>query len=107
MDAATYAIVKDGSRSVRVAEGEVVLLDYRAGAASGDKVTLDRVTFLGGAEPRVGTPVVKGARVHGEVRGEVKAEKLISYKYKRRKGYERKKGHRQRYTAVRIVKVEA
>ncbi len=102
-----YAIIEDGSRSLRVEEGAIVRLDLRADAEAGQTLTLDRVTFVGGDSPRVGTPVVEGASVTAEVRGMVKGEKLISYKYKRRKGYERKKGHRQRYTEVRIVKVTA
>lgn len=102
-----YAIVKDGGRSYRVEEGAVLRLDRRAGVGKGDRITLDRVEFVGGDSPRVGNPVVKGARVIAEVRGEVKGEKLISFKYKRRKGYERKKGHRQKYTEVKILKVEA
>jgi large subunit ribosomal protein L21 len=102
-----YAIVRDGSRSYRAEEGAVLRLDLRQGAAKGEKITLDRVEFLGGEKPRVGNPVVKGARVIAEVRGHVKGEKLISYKYKRRKGYERRKGHRQKFTEVRVLKVEA
>jgi large subunit ribosomal protein L21 len=101
-----YAIVRDGNKSVKVEEGAVVRLDLRAGAAKGDTITLDRVEFVGGDKPRVGTPVVAGAKVTAEVRGLVKGEKLVSFKYKRRKGYERKKGHRQKYTEVRILKVE-
>ena len=102
-----YAIIRDGSRSYRVEEGAVLRLDLRAGSAKGEKITLDRVEFVGGEKPRVGNPVVKGARVIAEVRGMVRGEKLISFKYKRRKGYERKKGHRQRFTEVKILKVEA
>jgi large subunit ribosomal protein L21 len=102
-----YAIVRDGSRSFRAEEGAVLRLDLRAGVGKGEKITLDRVEFLGGEKPRVGDPVVKGARVIAEVCGVVKGEKLISYKYKRRKGYERRKGHRQRYTEVKVLKVEA
>ena len=102
-----YAIVKDGNKSYRVQPGDVLRLDLRADAKEGDTITLDRVEFVGGDSPRVGAPAVEGARVLAEVRGSVKGEKLISYKYKKRKGYERKKGHRQRYTEVRIVKVEA
>lgn len=107
MPTTAYAIVRDGGgRALRVAEGDVVRLDLRRGAKKGDRITLDRVEFLGGDPPRVGVPLVKGARVLAEVRGETKGEKLIAYKYKRRKRYERKRGHRQHYTEVRIVKVE-
>ena len=102
-----YAIVRDGNRSVKVEEGAVVRLDLRAGASKGDRIVLDRVEFVAGPKPRVGAPVVSGAKVTAEVRGEVKGDKLVSFKYRRRKGYERKKGHRQRYTEVRILKVEA
>ena len=102
-----YAIVRDGSHSYRAEEGAVLRLDLRAGAAKGDRITLDRVEFVGGEKPRVGTPTVKGATVTAEVLGHLKGEKLISFKYKRRKGYERKKGHRQQYTEVRVLKVEA
>ena len=102
-----YAIIRDGNRSFRAEEGAVLRLDLRAGAKKGDTLTLDRVEFVGGDHPRVGTPVVEGAKVIAEVRGAVKGEKIISFKYKRTKGFERKKGHRQKYTEVRIVKVEA
>jgi large subunit ribosomal protein L21 len=102
-----YAIIRDGSRSFRAEEGAILRLDLRAGAVKGEKITLDRVEFVGGEKPRVGDPVVKGARVIAEVCGEVRGEKLIAYKYKRRKGYERRKGHRQRFTDVKVLKVEA
>ena len=102
-----YAIVRDGSRSHRAEEGAVLRLDLRAQAAKGDRITLDRVEFVGGEKPRVGTPTVKGAKVTAEVIGTLRGEKLISFKYKRRKGYERKKGHRQTYTEVRVLTVEA
>jgi large subunit ribosomal protein L21 len=102
-----YAIVRDGSRSYRAEEGAVLRLDRREGVSKGAKITLDRVEFVGGDKPRVGTPLVKGARVIAEVRGEVKGEKIIAFKYKRRKGFEKRKGHRQKYTEVTVVKVEA
>ena len=102
-----YAIVRDGNKSYRAEEGAVLRLHRRAGAAGGEKIILDRVEFVGGEKPRVGNPVVKGARVIAEVKGEVKGDKLIAFKYKRRKGFEKKKGHRQRFTEVRVVKVEA
>jgi large subunit ribosomal protein L21 len=102
-----YAIVRDGNRAHRAVEGEILRIDLRREAKKGDKITLDQVEFVGGDSPKVGTPVVKGAKVVAEVRGMVKGEKLIAYKYKRRKRYERKRGHRQRYTEVKVVKVEA
>ncbi len=102
-----YAIIRDGSHSFRAEPGAILRIDLRAGAGKGEKITLDRVEFVGGEKPRVGDPVVKGARVIAEVCGEVRGDKLISFKYKRRKGYERKKGHRQRFTEVKVLKIEA
>ena len=101
-----YAIVRDGSRTYRAEEGAILRLDLRAGTNKGDPITLDRVEFLGCEKPRVGNPTVKGARVLAEVSRHLRGEKLISFKYKRRKGYERKKGHRQDYTEVKVLKVE-
>jgi large subunit ribosomal protein L21 len=101
-----YAIILDGNKSFRAEEGAILRLDLRADLEPGDRVTLDRVQFLGGDSPRVGNPLVEGARVVAEVRGMLKGEKIISYKYKRTKGYERKKGHRQRYTEVKVLSVE-
>ncbi len=102
-----YAIVRDGNKSFRAEEGAVLRLDLRADAAPGSEILLDDVQFVGGDRPRVGTPRVAGARVVAAVRGNIRGEKLISYKYKRRKGFERKKGHRQSYTEVRVLRVEA
>jgi large subunit ribosomal protein L21 len=103
-----YAIVKYGNKSFRAEPGAVLQLDLAAGLKKGDTVTLDEVQFVGGDKPRVGTPTVKGAKVVTKVVAPLrKGEKLISYKYKRRKGYERRKGHRQKYTEVKVVAVEA
>ena len=60
-------------------------------------------TATGDGTLTVGTPTVEGAEVKGTVQGNVKGEKLIAYKYKRRQGYHRKRGHRQQYTKVRIT----
>jgi large subunit ribosomal protein L21 len=102
-----YAIVKHGNKSFRAEKGALLQIDLVAGLKKGDKVTLDQVQFVGGEKPRVGTPTVKGAKVVTEVVTPLrKGEKLIAFKYKRRKGFEKKKGHRQRYTEVRVVSVE-
>jgi large subunit ribosomal protein L21 len=102
-----YAIIKHGNKSFRAEKGALLQIDLVAGLKKGDKVTLDQVQFVGGEKPRVGTPTVKGAKVLAEVVTPLrKGEKLIAFKYKRRKGFEKKKGHRQRYTEVRVVSVE-
>lgn len=100
-----YAVIQDGSRDYRVTEGETVEVDLRKTAAAGDEIVFPRVLLVRKSDDEVlvGTPLVEGAEVKGTVQGNVKGEKLIAYKYKRRKGYHRKRGHRQQYTSVRIT----
>jgi large subunit ribosomal protein L21 len=100
-----YAVIQDGSRDYRVVEGEIVEVDLRKNAVAGDEIVFPRVLLVrkSDEEVLVGTPVVEGAQVKGTVMGSVKGEKLIAYKYKRRQGYHRKRGHRQQYTSVRIT----
>ena len=99
----------DGSREYRGAEGDVVEFDLRKGLAAGDEIEFPEVLLVrkDDDEVVVGTPVVSGALVKGTVEDHVKGEKLVAYKYKRRQGYHRKKGHRQNYTRVRITGITA
>lgn len=99
-----YAIIEDGGRQYKVAEGERIEIELRA-AKAGDLLEFDKVLFLGGDSASVGAPYVANARVRGEVEAEVKAEKLIAYKYRRRENYHRKVGHRQRHLRVRITQI--
>jgi len=73
----------------------------------GDSITLDHVLMIGGGKgkPTVGTPYIEGASVTYEVIEEVKGKKLDVIKFKRRKGYRRKTGHRQRYLKVRVGEI--
>ena len=99
-----YAVIHDRGREHRVAEGDTVEVDLKAEVAVGDEVVFADVRLLKkGDEVLVGTPSVEGAEVRGTVLGMLKAEKIVSYKFKRRQGYHRKQGHRQRYTRVRIT----
>lgn len=101
-----YAIIEDHGRQYTVREGDVLRIDLRD-AAEREPLVFDRVLMLGGTEePKVGTPTVAGARVTATVLGEVKGAKVIVRKFKRRKNYRRKQGHRQRYTCVRIDSIE-
>ena len=102
-----YAIIEDGGRQYKVAEGDRILVELRDGKA-GDAIEFDRVLFLGGADaPKVGVPCIENAKVRAEVEAEVKAKKVISYKYRRREGYHRKVGHRQRHLRIRITQIVA
>ena len=74
--------------------------------AAGDKVTFDEVLFLGGDSPQFGSPLVSGAKVSGEIVTQGRGEKLVIFKFKKRKKYRRKAGHRQAFTAVKITEVQ-
>ena len=103
-----YAVIQDGGRTYRVAEGDLVDVDLRSDVDAGEGITFDRVLLVSKDEDvLVGKPTVEGASVAGTVEGTVKGDKLISFKYKRRQGYHRKKGHRQKYTRVRITGISA
>ena len=96
-----YAIVEDSGTQIKVSTGDVFNVDLRD--VEGDAITLDNVLMIGGdGEPTIGTPYVEGASVAVEVLEEIKGDKLDIIKFKRRKGYRRKTGHRQRYLKVRI-----
>jgi large subunit ribosomal protein L21 len=98
-----YAIIEEGGRQHRVTSGDTILIDREL---SGDEktVTFDRVLLVGGeGQPRVGTPLVSGATVTADVIGPVKGPKLETVKYKRRKGYHKKQGHRQPYLSVKVT----
>lgn len=99
-----YAIIEDSGRQWKVASGDRVLIDRQVNEDE-TSITFDRVLLVGGTDggPRIGAPLVSGATVTADVVGPVKGNKIIARKYKRRKGYERKVGHRQKYTEVRIT----
>ncbi|MBT4531207.1 MAG: 50S ribosomal protein L21 [Phycisphaerae bacterium] len=101
-----YAIVEDSGTQIKVSTGDVFNVDLRD--VEGDAITLDNVLMIGGdGEPTIGTPYVEGASVAVEVLEEIKGDKLDIIKFKRRKGYRRKTGHRQRYLKVRIGDITA
>ena len=104
-----YAVIHDGGREYRVSEDDLVEVDLRSDLAEGDEIVFPRVLLVRKSDDEVvvGTPTVEGAEVKGVVQKTVKGEKLVAYKYKRRKGYHRKKGHRQKYTQVRITGITA
>ena len=98
-----YAIIDEGGRQHKVTTGDTLRID-RDVAEGETTVTFDRVLLVAGeGEPKVGLPLVAGATVTAEVLGDVKGPKIDIFKYKRRKGYRRRQGHRQQYTAVKIT----
>ncbi|MGL5346827.1 MAG: 50S ribosomal protein L21 [Peptostreptococcaceae bacterium] len=102
-----YAIVKTGGKQYKVSEGDVLFVE-RIEANEGDVVTLnDVLAITKDGELVVGTPVVEGASVQAKVVEQGKAKKIIVYKYKAKKDYRRKQGHRQQYTKIVVEKINA
>ena len=98
-----YAVVTTGGKQYRVEAGSELTIE-RLAADAGTSVTFDRVLLVGGeGEPKVGLPTVSKATVSADVIGEEKGDKIDIQKYKRRKGYHKKIGHRQRYVRVKIT----
>ena len=101
-----YAIIEDSGTQFKVTEGDRIRID-RAFDENEKTVKFDRVLLVAGGgdnqKPRLGNPPVGGATVTAEVLGPVKGPKITIQKYKRRKGYHRKIGHRQHYTEVKIT----
>jgi large subunit ribosomal protein L21 len=102
-----YAIIEDSGRQYKVQQGDAIEVDLRDLEEGQQTIEFDRVLMVGGTdEPKVGTPVVEGAKVVGQLAGEVKGPKLDVIKFRRRKGYRVKIGHRQRYLRVTISDIQ-
>jgi large subunit ribosomal protein L21 len=101
------AIIKTGGKQYKVSPGQIVNVEKLAGNV-GDKVEFDKVLFISdeSGKTKVGTPLVKDSRVTGKILGAVKGKKITVFKFKRRKGYRKKTGHRQKYTSVEITEIE-
>ena len=101
-----YAIFRSGDKQFRAEPGATLRIPS-LNAEVGDTVTFDQVLMAGADDGiRVGNPVVDGATVTGEVVRHGKGPKLIIFKWKRRKNYRRKQGHRQKFTEVRISGID-
>ena len=102
-----YAIIRTGGKQFRAEPGQTIRVPSMA-AEVGETITFDDVLVTDtGDGVKVGTPTVKGASVTGEIVEHGKGKKVIVFKWKRRKNYRRKQGHRQKYTAVRIDEINA
>ena len=98
-----YAVIRTGGKQYKVAEDDVIKVEKLSGE-TGDSVEFNEVLMIGGTDaPKIGTPLVDGAMVAGEVVEQTRGDKIIVFKKKRRQGYRRKKGHRQLLTSVRIL----
>jgi large subunit ribosomal protein L21 len=102
-----YAIIETGGKQYKVQEGDVLYIE-KLFVNEGDTVSFDRVLMVSGDKGlTIGSPLVSGAAVSAKVEKHGKGEKIIVYKYKAKKNYRRKQGHRQPYTKVVIDKIQA
>ena len=99
-----HAIIETGGKQYKVAEGDVLFIEKLPHQA-GDAIKFDKVLAVLGDEPKFGAPLVEGATVDASVVKNGKGKKVIVFKYKPKKGYRRKQGHRQPYTKVTIGKI--
>ncbi len=100
-----YAIIQTGGKQYKVSENDVVKVE-KLNAQVGDKVTLDVVMLVNDNEVVCGNPLVQGKTVEAEVVEQGKEDKIVVFKYKAKKNYRRKQGHRQPYTALKIVTIK-
>ena len=101
-----YAIIETGGKQIKVEEGQAIYIE-KLDTNAGETVTFDKVLFVGGENIKVGSPTFEGATVTAKVEKNGKAKKILVFKYKSKKNYRRKQGHRQPYTKVVIEKINA
>ncbi|MBP1758598.1 MAG: rplU [Firmicutes bacterium] len=100
------AIIETGGKQYKVAEGDVLFIE-KLEADAGEGVVFDKVLAILGDEAKIGTPVVEGAKVDATIMKNGKGKKVRIFKFKAKKGYRRRQGHRQPYTKVQIGKIHA
>ena len=101
-----YAVIKTGGKQYRVATGDRLRVEKLPGSV-GDAVVFDQVLLLSGEAVKVGTPIIGGAKVEAKIVTQGLGKKLIVFKFRRRKNYRRKNGHRQPFTALEITNIVA
>jgi large subunit ribosomal protein L21 len=98
-----YAVIKTGGKQYRVSQGDRLRVEKLAGSV-GDSVTLGEVLLVGSGEGvKIGAPLVGGANVQAKIVAQDRGKKIIIFKFRRRKNYRRKTGHRQPFTALEIT----
>ena len=101
-----YAIIATGGKQYRVSEGDVIYIE-KIDAQVDSTVSFDVLLMGNDGDVKIGTPVVEGVKVDGKVVGQIRGEKIVVYKYKSKKNYHRRAGHRQPYTKVEITAINA
>ncbi len=101
-----FAIIQTGGKQYKVQEGDVIYIE-KLPVDEGNTVEFDQVLAVQKDQLLIGNPIVAGAKVVGKVEKQGRARKIIVFKYKAKKNYHKKQGHRQPYTKVKIEKIEA
>ena len=101
-----YAIIRDRGMQYRVQEGQVLDIALQSEAVAGSEIVLNEVLLVGGEQTVVGAPLVAGAQVTLKVVGLVQDDKIVVFRYKSKKRYRRRTGHRQDLTRVQVTKIE-
>ena len=102
-----YAVIKTGGKQYRVSEGQKLRIEKLPGDP-GKEITFDEVLLLGGESgAKIGQPLVGGAKVSAKIATQDRGEKLVIFKFRRRKNYRRKNGHRQPFTDVVITSIQS
>ena len=100
-----YAIIADGSKQYKVSPGETLEIERRS-ISPGEEIVFDKIVlFNDGKDTKIGKPYLQEVKVKGKVLKETKGEKLVVFKFRRRKNSKTKRGHRQKYTAVKIEEI--
>lgn len=101
-----YAIIEVGGKQFRVEEGDVIDVELLKTIQDGN-VEFNKILLMNdGTAIKIGAPFLESCKVTGQYIEEIKGPKVIAYKYKRRQNYRRKVGHRQKYSRVKITKIE-
>jgi large subunit ribosomal protein L21 len=101
-----FAVIQTGGKQYRVAKGDSLRVEKLPGDVGG-AVTFDKVLLVGGESTKVGTPHVAGAKVSATIVAQDRDKKIIVFKFRRRKNYRRKNGHRQPFTELKITAITA
>lgn len=102
-----YAVVKSGGKQYKIQEGDTFRVEKLAGEVGAEIAFDDVLMFSDGENVQVGTPTLDNVTVKGTVVEQGQAKKIIVFKYKRRKRYRRKQGHRQQYTAIKVDSISS
>jgi large subunit ribosomal protein L21 len=101
-----FAVIQTGGKQYRVSQGDKLKVEKLVGDV-GSTITFDKVLLIAGDSVKVGAPLIAGAKVEAQIVTQGRGPKIIVYKFKRRKNYRRKNGHRQPFTEVKVTGIGA